>query len=98
MKDNFEVLTMTDKGKRDAIFEDMRANGDDLERQVVKFSSNEVTGKSHFVQYEGRGVNQFRPEFRSTWSVAYPKEGKRPKIVRRSVEGPLPANLKTEIS
>jgi len=81
MKDNFEVLTMADKDQRDRLFEDLRKNGDELERQVVKFSSNEVTGKSHFVQYTAagkggvvnRGVNQFRPEYRSTWSVAYPK-------------------------
>jgi len=81
MKDNTEVLTMADKDKRDRLFEELRKSDDPLERQVVKFSSNEVTGKSHFVQYTAlgkggkvnQGRKQFRPEFRSTWSVAYPK-------------------------
>ena len=81
MKDNFEVFTTHDKVQRDAIFDDMRANGDEFERKAVKFSSNEVTGKSHFIQYTAlgkggvvnHGINHFRPEYRSTFSVAYPK-------------------------
>jgi hypothetical protein len=77
----FEVITTTDKDQRDRMFAELRASTDPLERQAVKFSSNQVTGKSHFVQYTAlgkggkvnHGVKQFRPEFRSTWSVAYPK-------------------------
>jgi hypothetical protein len=77
----FEVITTTDKDQRDRMFAELRASTDPLERQVVKFSSNQVTGKSHFVQYTAlgkggkvnHGVKQFRPEFRSIWSVAYPK-------------------------
>jgi hypothetical protein len=77
----FEVITTTDKDQRDRMFAELRASTDPLECQAVKFSSNQVTGKSHFVQYTAlgkggkvnHGVKQFRPEFRSTWSVAYPK-------------------------
>jgi len=76
----FEVLTMADKDQRDRLFQELR-DGDENERKVIRFSSNEVTGKSHFIQYTAlgkggivnHGVNQFRPEFRSTFSVAYPK-------------------------
>lgn len=65
-----EVITTTDKAKRDALFDDLRKNGNRQERQVVKFSSNEV----HAGQYvAGRLV------YRSTWSVAYPDGNGKPK-------------------
>ena len=38
---NFEVITTTDKARRDEMFQDLRKNGNELERQVVKFSGNE---------------------------------------------------------
>jgi hypothetical protein len=79
--DNMEVVTTTDKAQRDQLFNDLRKNGNEQEKKVVRFSSSQVTGKSHFVQYTAtgkggkinHGIKQFRPEFRSTWSVAYPK-------------------------
>lgn len=47
MKDNFEVITTTDKAKRDEMFTELRANGNRLEKQVVKFSSSEPV-MTHF--------------------------------------------------
>ena len=56
---SMEVFTTTDKDRRDQMFEDLRKNGDALERQVVKFSSNEP----HPLK---------SGQFISNWSVAYP--------------------------
>ena len=78
---SMEVITTHDKDQRDRLFEDLRRNGNELERQVVKFSSNEplldVDGMPlhRFEQYELTGhvgKPQLRGRFRSTWSVAYP--------------------------
>lgn len=64
----YEVITTTDKAKRDEMFQDLKRNGNHMERQVVKFSGVE--------SYEGidateDGIGWFE-KFRSTWSVAYP--------------------------
>lgn len=74
-----EVITTHDKDVRDRLFEDLRKNGNELERKVVKFSGNEpVLGEAntqdgHFVFYDKKNKKpQWRPAFRSTWSVAYP--------------------------
>ena len=58
--DGMEIFTTTDKDRRDQIFENLRLNGDALEKQVVKFSGNEP----HPLK---------SGQFISTWSVAYPK-------------------------
>jgi hypothetical protein len=75
----FEVITTTDKAKRDQMFQDLRRNGDKLERQVVKFSSNEPfvdengdTGKIVYYSDTRGASTQMRPFCRSTWSIAYP--------------------------
>ena len=61
MENHFEIYTMTDKAKRDEMFDQFRASRNPYERQVVKFSGVQaVPGKT--------GVYQ------STWSVAYPTE------------------------
>jgi hypothetical protein len=79
MTHNTEVITTTDKAQRDRMFEDLRRNGNELERQVVKFSGNQPVlgpdGKQdgYWKLYEGVGKPQFRPAFQSTWSVAYPR-------------------------
>lgn len=39
--DNYDVITTTDKAKRDDIFRQMRESTDPLERASVKFSGNE---------------------------------------------------------
>jgi hypothetical protein len=77
---NMEVITTTDKTLRDRMFEDFRQNGNELEKQVVKFSGWEPvmgedgTQRGRFVSYvRVTGKCQWRPLFRSTWSVAYPK-------------------------
>ena len=76
---NTEIITTTDKAQRDRLFEDLRKNGNELERQVVKFSGNQPVlgpdGKQdgYWKLYEGVGKPQFRPMFQSTWSVAYPR-------------------------
>jgi hypothetical protein len=75
---NYEVFTMTDKKKRDELFEDFRKDGSPQERRAVKFSSNEPTGEVREVQYWLTGSKhpqvQLRPVYRSTWTVAYPRE------------------------
>lgn len=106
---NMEVITTTDKAQRDRMFADLRQNGNELERQVVKFSSNEpVLGPDgepdgYWKVYEKTGFPQWRPAFVSTWSVAYPRradEHPTPRRARRdaklsqSVSGPLKMNLK----
>jgi hypothetical protein len=76
--DNFEVITTTDKAKRDQMFEDLRRNGDHLEKQVVKFSSNEPVLDEYgqqdraFIQ-TGSMNGRIRLKFRSIWSIAYPR-------------------------
>ena len=62
---NTEVVTTTDKAARDQMFADLRANGDELERQVVRFSGCE----EYFVD---DGV-QLKTSWRSTFSIAYPR-------------------------
>lgn len=64
MKDNTEVVTTDDKNQRDRMFDDLRQNGNQLEKQAVKFSGNRTTGKC-----DSKG----RMTYVSTWSVAYPK-------------------------
>lgn len=89
MTHNMEVVTTVDKAQRDRIFTDLRKNGDELERQVVKFSGNQPVfredgkqqsdvrqyyptfGKYRFLKFNPKV--QIRPEFQSTWSVAYPR-------------------------
>lgn len=61
-----EVITTTDKDQRDRMFDDLRKNGNRLERQVVKFSSVETVMVEDSVS--GKAV----PTYRSTYSVAYP--------------------------
>lgn len=83
----FEILTTLDKDVRDRLFEDLRENGNELEKQVVKFSGVEPqfnTGGeplNRVVHYSALGKGgiirhgkaQFRQVYQSTWSVAYPK-------------------------
>ena len=61
---SFEVITTTDKERRDRMYKDLRQNGDELERQVVKFSS-----------VEPHPLKQ--GQFISNWSIAYPKESEK---------------------
>lgn len=77
-----ETITTTDKSKRDQMFSEFRKSEDPLERQVVKFSSNEpvlADGKQTFdgalkadgtIKQHSRGRS--RPVYISNWSVAYP--------------------------
>lgn len=75
---SMEIITSTDKSVRDRLFEDLQKNGNELERQCVRFSGNEPVltdagePRGHFVSYGVTGKNQWRPLYRSTWSVAYP--------------------------
>jgi hypothetical protein len=76
----FEIVTTVDKDQRDRLFEDLRRNGNELEKQVVKFSGVEPvlgeagTQEGRFVFYDKkRRKPQWRPHYRSTWSVAYPQ-------------------------
>jgi len=55
---NMEVITMQDKDKRDEMYRDLRDNGDEFERQVVRFSDYQTEPGGNYVQ---------------TWSVAYPR-------------------------
>jgi hypothetical protein len=70
-----EVITTADKSRRDSLFADLRLNGNELERQVVKFSGNEPTDAApRIVRYAPNAKPQYRPVYRSTWSVAYPQQ------------------------
>lgn len=73
MRNNFETITTADKAKRDAMYEELQASDNLQERQVVKFSSCELTGETELVFYENGEKGYPRPVYRSTWSVAYPK-------------------------
>ena len=71
---NTEVMEFTDKVVRDGAFRDLRLNGDELERQVVKFSGCElVPGEVEQVWYEHGKNFHPRPVYRSTWLLAYPR-------------------------
>lgn len=77
-----EVITTHDKDVRDRLFQDLRKNGNELEKQVVKFSGNEpVIGETGFPLAKIVGFRRgdtkrpiWRNIYRSTWSVAYPAE------------------------
>jgi hypothetical protein len=76
---NTTVVTTTNKAKRDAMFADLRANGNEFERQVVKFSGSQPvlgeagTQEGRFIFYDKKRLHpQWRPLFESTWSVSYP--------------------------
>jgi hypothetical protein len=61
---NFEIISTQDKDARDRIYEDLRANGGPLERQVVKFSSVDPV-----LDEEGNPTSIWI----ESWSVAYPR-------------------------
>ena len=85
----FVVLTMTDKAKRDAIYEQLRHSDDPLERQAIKFSGVQTVlndtmtaPKVVTARYKNTGKGgtvrlgreQERLVFQSNWSVAHPAE------------------------
>jgi hypothetical protein len=88
MKNNYDVITTTDKAKRDDIFRQMRESTDPLERASVKFSGNEpvldeegqqvVDETAYLLKGKGGRINfgrvQYRPQFVSTYSVATPRD------------------------
>lgn len=59
-----ETITTEDKGQRDRMYEDLKKFGNELERQVVKFSDVKELPPVPF---------DTKRRFISTWSVAYPK-------------------------
>ncbi len=61
---NTEVVTTIDKDARDRMYADLRQNGNDLERQVVKFSGCE----EYFLDDD-----ILKTAWRQTWSLAYPR-------------------------
>jgi hypothetical protein len=60
---NYDIITTTDKAKRDDIFRQMRESTDPLERASVKFSGNEIVpdefgeggSDGKFIQYSVSG-------------------------------------------
>ena len=77
---NTEVITTHLKEARDKMYEDLRENGNEFERQVVRFSDCEQVNyeddgspEIEFVWYEKGKTPQERPVYRSTWSLAYPR-------------------------
>jgi hypothetical protein len=70
---NMEVITTADKDQRDRMYADLRQNGDEFERQVVKFSDCEPTGEKKVILV-GRATKMgFRLIYRSIWGLAYPR-------------------------
>lgn len=61
---NIEVISFTDRDKRDEVFDTLRKHGNAQERQVVRFSDVELTGQIDA---------QERLTYRDVWSVAYPR-------------------------
>lgn len=47
----FEVITTTDKAKRDQMFREYRESTDPLERQVVKFSGSSMGVSTYSIAY-----------------------------------------------
>jgi hypothetical protein len=85
-KHEFEVYTTADKAKRDELYAALRTSGDPFEKQAVRFSGWEpVMGedggqRGKYVSYHRvTGRAQWRPLYRSTWSVAHPKAENAPK-------------------
>ena len=71
---NTETMTFPERDARDKVYEDLRKNGDELERQVVRFSDVEPTGEKKYVLVgKGRERTEYRPVYRSTYSLAYPR-------------------------
>jgi hypothetical protein len=72
---NIEVITTPDKDKRDQMYEDLRRHGDELEKQVIRFSGCEKIGEMRIYRRPGQfdGPYELRPVYRSTWSLAYPR-------------------------
>lgn len=68
---NMEVMEFTDKVVRDGAFNDLRKNGDELERQVVRFSDCEKIGEKEVTMDDG--TVESRSIYRSTWLLAYPR-------------------------
>lgn len=65
-----ETITQDSKEKRDAIYDDLRRTGNRLERQVVKFSSQEmIVGDGGEIVLDEKG----RETYKTVWSVAYPR-------------------------
>ena len=80
---NMEIITSINKDARDRLFQDLKYNGNELEKQVVKFSGNEplinpdtglqLVGENHYGEDGRIGKKQIRTIWRSTWSIAYPR-------------------------
>jgi hypothetical protein len=73
---NQEVMEFTDKVVRDGAYRDLRLNGDELERQVVRFSGCEKIGEQEVILTDHglKGAKiEFQSIYRSTWSLAYPR-------------------------
>jgi hypothetical protein len=69
---NMETMSFPDKQKRDEVFQDLRANGDEFEQQVVRWSDVEVVKPAGFADINGRLV-ETRPIYRDVWLLAYPR-------------------------
>jgi hypothetical protein len=78
---NFEIITTLDKDQRDRMYQDFKMNGNDLEKQAVKFSDCEPVldesgnQKVKQISYDKAGPSsvQTRPVYQTTYSVAYPR-------------------------
>jgi hypothetical protein len=70
---NMEVMSFPTAEARNKVYSDLRANGDELEKQVVRFSDCELTGEKK-VMLVGRGARVgFRLVWRSVYCLAYPR-------------------------
>jgi len=72
---SMETMSFPDKLKRDEVFQDLRANGDELERQVVRFSGCEKIGEKRIYRNPGQldGPYEIRSIYKSVWILAYPR-------------------------
>jgi hypothetical protein len=60
---NMEIQAFSDREKRNQVFEDLKANGNALEKKVVKFSTHEM------VSADKTG----KKTFKTIWCISYPR-------------------------
>lgn len=77
--EGMEVITTTDKAQRDQLFEDLRRNGNKLERQVVKFSGVETV-----LDIDGQPVVRVLPNYQPGRSGFYNRP--RMEVVRHMID------------
>ncbi len=67
---NMEVQAFPNKEARNAVYTDLRQNGDSCERQVVRFSDSEEIAVENVELRQSLGI---RGVYRTIYCLAYPR-------------------------